>query len=108
MTSNSVLNDLRIKLANVSIPAACKAYNDDPDHQSGFHDDENEGKWKFHFEDQFGKQETDGNVAVERYLDKQGFETLATEMGGINPTWKYARIWHVSILKMRVLVDMIY
>ena len=108
VTSNSLLDDLRSKLANVSIPAARRVYSNDPYHQSGFHDDEHEGKWKFHFEDQFGKQEKNGNAVVDRYLDEQGFENLATEMGGINPTWRYARIWHVSIFKIKSLIDMIY
>ena len=31
---------LRFKLANVSIPAARRVYNHDPDHQSGFEDTE--------------------------------------------------------------------
>ena len=94
--SHFKLKHLRAKLANVSIPAARKAYNNDPDHLQGFEDTEHEGKWKFHFVDSLGKEEKTGELVMDRSLDEEGFEILTNELGGMSRTWRSARIWHVS------------
>ena len=91
------LEDLRSRLATLSIPAAPNAYNGDPDHQRGFEDTKHEGSWKFHFIDSFGHEEKDGKVVVERKLDEEGFKVMVQELGAMTRTWRSARIWHVSI-----------